>query len=90
MCGFVFLLCVQNQQEVHITESEQEWRSLIEDGEEVVPLNSVDSSISNLEMFCYARLGLIVFRLQLAQVKNWSFANLLIAGSVCFVSLWQV
>ncbi|XP_056302629.1 rab proteins geranylgeranyltransferase component A 1 [Danio aesculapii] len=44
----------KNQQEVQITESEQEWRSLIEDGEDVVPLNSVDSSISNLEIFCYA------------------------------------
>nr|AAI54208.1 Choroideremia [Danio rerio] len=44
----------KNQQELQITESEQEWRSLIEDGEEAVPLNSVDSSISNLEVFCYA------------------------------------
>uniref|UniRef100_A0A672RQ95 Rab proteins geranylgeranyltransferase component A n=1 Tax=Sinocyclocheilus grahami TaxID=75366 RepID=A0A672RQ95_SINGR len=44
----------KNQQEVQITESEQVWRSLIDEGEDVVPLSSVDSSISNLEVFCYA------------------------------------
>ncbi|XP_051533454.1 rab proteins geranylgeranyltransferase component A 2-like isoform X2 [Myxocyprinus asiaticus] len=44
----------KNQQEVLTTESEQVWRSLIDEGEDVVPLNSVDSSISNLEVFCYA------------------------------------
>uniref|UniRef100_A0A8C1WFW9 Rab proteins geranylgeranyltransferase component A n=1 Tax=Cyprinus carpio TaxID=7962 RepID=A0A8C1WFW9_CYPCA len=44
------------KQEVQITESEQVWRSLIDEGEDVVPLSSVDSSISNLEVFCYARL----------------------------------
>uniref|UniRef100_A0A9J8DJX5 CHM Rab escort protein n=1 Tax=Cyprinus carpio carpio TaxID=630221 RepID=A0A9J8DJX5_CYPCA len=44
----------KNQQKVQITESEQVWRSLIDEGEDVVPLSSVDSSISNLEVFCYA------------------------------------
>ncbi|RXN18685.1 rab s geranylgeranyltransferase component A 2-like protein [Labeo rohita] len=44
----------KNQQEVQITESEQVWRSLIDEGEDVVPLSTVDSSISNLEVFCYA------------------------------------
>ncbi|ROJ62536.1 Rab proteins geranylgeranyltransferase component A 1 [Anabarilius grahami] len=44
----------KNQQEAQITESEQVWRSLIDEGEDVVPLSSVDSSISNLEVFCYA------------------------------------
>uniref|UniRef100_A0A9J8CYP9 Rab proteins geranylgeranyltransferase component A n=1 Tax=Cyprinus carpio carpio TaxID=630221 RepID=A0A9J8CYP9_CYPCA len=50
----------KNQQKVQITESEQVWRSLIDEGEDVVPLSSVDSSISNLEVFCYARLALIL------------------------------
>ncbi|CAM4671032.1 unnamed protein product [Leuciscus chuanchicus] len=44
----------KNQQEVQIAESEQVWRSLIDEGEDVMPLSSVDSSISNLEVFCYA------------------------------------
>ncbi|KAK9955804.1 hypothetical protein ABG768_015655, partial [Culter alburnus] len=44
----------KKQQEAQITESEQVWRSLIDEGEDVVPLSSVDSSISNLEVFCYA------------------------------------
>ncbi|XP_067279326.1 rab proteins geranylgeranyltransferase component A 1 isoform X2 [Pseudorasbora parva] len=44
----------KNQQEAQIAESEQVWRSLIDEGEDVVPLSSVDSSISNLEVFCYA------------------------------------
>uniref|UniRef100_A0A9J7Y5Z4 Rab proteins geranylgeranyltransferase component A n=1 Tax=Cyprinus carpio carpio TaxID=630221 RepID=A0A9J7Y5Z4_CYPCA len=48
------------KQKVQITESEQVWRSLIDEGEDVVPLSSVDSSISNLEVFCYARLALIL------------------------------
>lgn len=56
----VYNVCSQNQQEVQITESEQVWRSLIDEGEDVVPLSSVDSSISNLEVFCYARLAFIL------------------------------
>ncbi|XP_051959799.1 rab proteins geranylgeranyltransferase component A 2-like [Xyrauchen texanus] len=44
----------KNQQEVPTTESEQVWRSLIDEGEDLMPLSSVDSSISNLEVFCYA------------------------------------
>ncbi|KAG1970015.1 rab proteins geranylgeranyltransferase component A [Pimephales promelas] len=44
----------KNQQEVQIAESERDWRSLIDEGEDVMPLSSVDSSISNLEVFCYA------------------------------------
>ncbi|KAK7130748.1 hypothetical protein R3I94_016031 [Phoxinus phoxinus] len=44
----------KNQQEVQIAESEQVWRSLIDEGEDVMPLSSVDSTISNLEVFSYA------------------------------------
>ncbi|XP_051537234.1 rab proteins geranylgeranyltransferase component A 1-like isoform X2 [Myxocyprinus asiaticus] len=44
----------KNQQEVPTTESEQVWRSLIDEGEDVVPLSSMDSSISNLVVFSYA------------------------------------
>ncbi|KAK7143882.1 hypothetical protein R3I93_014901 [Phoxinus phoxinus] len=44
----------KNQQEVQIAESEQVWRSLIDEGEDVMPLTSVDSTISNLEVFSYA------------------------------------
>ncbi|KAG9265488.1 rab proteins geranylgeranyltransferase component A 1 [Astyanax mexicanus] len=36
------------------TDVEQEWREKIEEGEEVLTLNSVDSTISNLEVFTYA------------------------------------
>uniref|UniRef100_A0A8C1MZ25 Rab proteins geranylgeranyltransferase component A n=1 Tax=Cyprinus carpio TaxID=7962 RepID=A0A8C1MZ25_CYPCA len=46
----------QYKQEVPITELEQVWRSLIDEGEDAVPLSALDSSISNLEVFCYARL----------------------------------
>lgn len=62
----VYNVCSQKQQEVQIAESEQVWRSLIDEGEDVMPLSSVDSSISNLEVFCYARLAIIVIHLQLA------------------------
>ncbi|KAA0720390.1 Rab proteins geranylgeranyltransferase component A 1 [Triplophysa tibetana] len=44
----------KNQEEVNSTESEQVWRSLMEEGEDVLPLSSVDSSISNIEVYCYA------------------------------------
>ncbi|XP_056587662.1 rab proteins geranylgeranyltransferase component A 1 [Triplophysa dalaica] len=44
----------KNQEEVNTTESEQAWRSLMEEGEDVLPLSSVDSSISNIEVYCYA------------------------------------
>ncbi|XP_073727247.1 rab proteins geranylgeranyltransferase component A 1 [Misgurnus anguillicaudatus] len=44
----------KNQEEVKTAESEQEWRSLIEEEEDVIPLSSVDTAISNLEVFCYA------------------------------------
>ncbi|XP_043077582.1 rab proteins geranylgeranyltransferase component A 1 [Puntigrus tetrazona] len=44
----------KNQQEVQIAESEQVWKNLIDEGEDVVPLSSVDSFITNLEVFCYA------------------------------------
>uniref|UniRef100_A0A8C1S4L4 Rab proteins geranylgeranyltransferase component A n=1 Tax=Cyprinus carpio TaxID=7962 RepID=A0A8C1S4L4_CYPCA len=57
----------QYKQEVQITELEQVWRSLIDEGEDAVPLSALDSSISNLEVFCYARLVLIVLHLQLTQ-----------------------
>ncbi|TRY59391.1 hypothetical protein DNTS_004301 [Danionella cerebrum] len=44
----------KNQQEAQITESEEEWRRLIDEGEDAMLLNSVDSSISNIEVFSYA------------------------------------
>ncbi|XP_058271604.1 rab proteins geranylgeranyltransferase component A 1 [Hemibagrus wyckioides] len=42
------------QQELPSTKSEQGWNDQIEDEEEVIFLSSVDSSISNLEVFSYA------------------------------------
>ncbi|XP_065143370.1 rab proteins geranylgeranyltransferase component A 1 [Paramisgurnus dabryanus] len=44
----------KNQEEVKTAESEQEWRSLIDEEEDVIPLSSVDTTISNIEVFCYA------------------------------------
>ncbi|KAI7795643.1 rab proteins geranylgeranyltransferase component A 1 [Triplophysa rosa] len=44
----------KNQEEVNTTESEQAWSSLMEEGEDVLPLRSVDSSISNIVVYCYA------------------------------------
>lgn len=66
-----FFVYFQNQEEVNTTESEQVWKSLIEEGEDVLPLSSVDSSISNIEIFCYARLALLF----LFQAKNTSFTS---------------
>ncbi|MCJ8740987.1 hypothetical protein PDJAM_G00065420 [Pangasius djambal] len=43
------------QQETPSNKSEQGWNDQIEDDEEVVFLSSVDSSISNLEVFSFAR-----------------------------------
>ncbi|XP_062868192.1 rab proteins geranylgeranyltransferase component A 1 [Trichomycterus rosablanca] len=44
----------KTQQEVSDTESGQDWGDHIKEGEEVMLLSSVDSSISNLEVFSYA------------------------------------
>ncbi|XP_076835732.1 rab proteins geranylgeranyltransferase component A 1 isoform X2 [Brachyhypopomus gauderio] len=41
------------QQETPNTESEQGWVEKIEEGEDVLPLSSTDSSITNLEVFSY-------------------------------------
>lgn len=40
---------------------EQEWKDQVEDEEEVVFLSSPDSSISNLEVFSYARYGIYYY-----------------------------
>ncbi|XP_026883033.1 rab proteins geranylgeranyltransferase component A 1 [Electrophorus electricus] len=42
------------QQEMPSTESDQAWVGKIEEGEDMLPLSSVDSSIINLEVFSYA------------------------------------
>ncbi|KAL7844736.1 hypothetical protein SRHO_G00232750 [Serrasalmus rhombeus] len=44
----------KTQQEVFNPELEQGWRDKIEEGEDVLCLSSVESSISNLEVFSYA------------------------------------
>ncbi|KAI4884396.1 hypothetical protein NFI96_011240 [Prochilodus magdalenae] len=44
----------KTQQEIPNSELEQGWREKIEEGEEVLPLSSIESSISNLEVFSYA------------------------------------
>ena len=47
------LLCQQaGQSEEAIRE---DWKEKLEEGEEALALSSMDTSISNLEVFCYAR-----------------------------------
>lgn len=80
-------MCSQNQQEVQITESEQVWRSLIDEGEDVVPLSSVDSSLSNLEVFCYARLAFILLTTNSLKLV---FIKFMKTDLMCFVSIMHI